>query len=145
LITRSTTLEDEIERFKAETARIKAATLNWNKLGDEIAAKHEEAKAENAALKAALAAYSTRPPTPPPSIFDISPELIFQAIELSVTDAIRSKVQPIVSELYEDVENMLKMQNAEMYKELWGKLSLTLQTVEAISAAVSNQAKGEET
>jgi hypothetical protein len=97
---------------------------------------------EIAALNAALSAHIARPLSPPASPRIIPPEYILQVIEEPLLESVRSNIEPLIHELRTNIQDMLRTQNAEMYDTLWGKLSLTLRMVEAISARISQRETG---
>jgi len=97
---------------------------------------------EIGALNAALSAHITRPPSPPASPRTLPPEYILQVIEEPLLESVRSNIEPLIHQLRGSIQDMLCTQNAEMYDTLWGKLSLTLRMVEAISARISQREAG---
>jgi len=61
-------------------------------------------------------------------------------LEEPLTQAVRTSVQPLIEELRNDVEKLVKANNSELYSTVWEKLSHPLRVLELIRARVSGMA-----
>ncbi|KAG6820356.1 hypothetical protein H0H93_001548 [Arthromyces matolae] len=87
-----------------------------------------------AALEAAVQMYTENPvATTAPAVPSLSLDQIVDLMEDPLVDIVRETARPLLEDLREQVQTMLNTQNEEMYKTLWGKLSLVLKMVETIS------------
>lgn len=89
---------------------------------------------EIAALNAALSAHIGRPPSPPATPLSLPPDYIFQLLEEPLIDSVRARVQPLVDELRNNLQDAMREQNELFYSTVWEKMSLTLKVIEAFSA-----------
>lgn len=51
---------------------------------------------------------------------------------------VRANIQPLIEDVRGQVREMLQNHSQEMYKTLWGKLSVTLRMVESISQRIEH-------
>ena len=91
-------------------------------------------------LKLAVKAYLSRPASPPPTPTIPPPAFVLQVLEEPLTQAVRTTVQPLIEELRNDVEKLVKANNSELYSTVWEKLSHPLRVLELIRARVSGMA-----
>ena len=94
-------------------------------------------------LEAAMKAY-TKSTTAPPSL-PLSPspaslffpsliiEYLVQALQDPITDILRAKMKPLIQEFRDNVEGLLKDQNAEMYGTIWERVKGALILLRTIS------------
>ncbi|KAG5635838.1 hypothetical protein H0H81_009978 [Sphagnurus paluster] len=83
------------------------------------------------ALEAGIDAYMNSPPAVPQP--NLTHEQLVHLLEEPLVDMVRENIRPLVEQLRDLVQQLLRQQNEEMYKALWGKLSLTLHMVETVS------------
>ena len=95
-------------------------------------------------LEAAMKAYTnstTAPPSPPLSpspassfpTSSLTSEYIIQALQDPITDVLRAKMKPLIQEFRDNVEGLLKDQNAEMYGTIWERVKGALILLRTIS------------
>ena len=89
-------------------------------------------------LEKALNAYISQPPSPPATPLNLPPfDYIFQSLEEPMVQSIRSQLVHVVEELRNDVENMVRTQNAELYTTLWDKITVTLKVLDMIQSRIN--------
>lgn len=71
--------------------------------------------------------------SPQPAMPGLTHDQIIHLMDEPLLDIVRAHIRPLLEQLRNKVQEMLSTQNSEMYKVLWGKLSLTLRMVETIS------------
>ncbi|KAJ7452400.1 hypothetical protein B0H11DRAFT_290008 [Mycena galericulata] len=81
------------------------------------------------ALTEALNALRARPPTPP----SLPLEFILSTIDEPIRDSVQSAVRPIVDRMAKQLQEKIVQQDAEIYGQLWDKITLTLKVVNAVS------------
>ena len=86
----------------------------------------------------ALNAYISQSPSPPASPLNLPPlDYIFQSLEKTIVQSVRSHLVHVVEELRKEVENMVRTQNAELYSTLWNKMTVTLKVLDMIQSRVN--------
>ncbi|KAF8802892.1 hypothetical protein BYT27DRAFT_7341139 [Phlegmacium glaucopus] len=87
----------------------------------------------------ALNAYTSRPPSPPATPLNAIPsfDYILQSLEEPMVQALRSHITPAIEDLRNDVGNMVRTQNAELYSTLWDKISVTLKVLGMIQSKLN--------
>jgi hypothetical protein len=68
------------------------------------------------------------------------PTLILQALNDSLTRAMRMSIQPLIEELRNDIEKLIKTKNGELYSTVCDKISQTLGVLEMTRARMSGMA-----
>lgn len=76
---------------------------------------------------------------PPPPVTHLPPDHILRQIETPLLNSVRSHIQPLIEDVRTQTQEMMNTQNTEMFTNLWGKLSLTVKMVEAISARINSE------
>jgi hypothetical protein len=86
----------------------------------------------------ALNAYISQPPSPPASPLHLPPfDFIFQSLEEPMVQSVRSHLVHVADGLRQDVENMVRTQNAELYSTLWNKITVTLKVLDMIQSRIN--------
>lgn len=99
-------------------------------------ANREKHRTTIEALEAAVAAHIAQPPSPPGSPRIPTRDYILEELEEPIVDMVRTHTKPLIETMRSQVEELLRIQNKEMYDLFSSKLTLTLRTVETISGRI---------
>ncbi|KAG5727973.1 hypothetical protein E4T56_gene19408 [Termitomyces sp. T112] len=135
---------DEQEKdLQAVKARIVTSQAQFQEMRDKFQ-KFEEQRQKDlktiAALEEAVKMYTDH--SPQPAIPGLTQDQIIHLMDEPLIDIVRAHIRPLLEQLRNKVQDMLNMQNSEMYSALWGKLSLTLRMVETISKRLERVDQG---
>ncbi|KIM48569.1 hypothetical protein M413DRAFT_81422 [Hebeloma cylindrosporum] len=130
-------LQAELESQKEERAESMKRLEEAQRQLMESKSIQRENSEKIATLKLAVQAYVARPASPPPTPTLPPPSFVLQALEEPLTQAVRTSVQPLVEELRNDVERLVKANNSELYSTVWEKVSHPLRVLELIRARVN--------
>ncbi|KAJ7774837.1 hypothetical protein B0H16DRAFT_1508635 [Mycena metata] len=121
IVTRSESLEKEITGQKEEIAAMQ----------ERFRVLEDQSKQDQQTINALIEALEALHARPPPPALPL--EFILSAIDEPVRDKVQSVVRPMIDDLSTQLNDKIVKQDAETYGQLWGKLALTLQVVEAVS------------
>jgi hypothetical protein len=96
----------------------------------------EDHKKERAAIVALLTTHLASPPTPPSSPQIVPIDQILKSTKASVLQNVRSQVKPLIDELSENAEEMLRASRAEVAASLSGKINDIVRMMDSVSARV---------
>ncbi|KAG5642955.1 hypothetical protein DXG03_001836 [Asterophora parasitica] len=135
LVEQAEAQKKEMEAVRQRIEDTNAELAQMTQQFQTLVAERERDHRAIAALEAALTAYTTEPPpvSPYPGL---THDQLIELMEEPLLDMVRDNVKPLIELLRVQVETMLRSQNQEMYKTLWGRLSLTLRMVEAIAKRI---------
>ncbi|RDB21045.1 hypothetical protein Hypma_011611 [Hypsizygus marmoreus] len=142
LLIRSDTQEKEVEAMKQKIDESNQVFVQLQQQLQGYIQTRERDRSTITALEAALEAYVAQPPSPPVAPQSITPENLLHFVEEPLLDMVRANVQPVVQGLRDEVQEMLREQNQEMFKTLWGRLATTLRMVETISQRIEKDDEG---
>ncbi|KAH0583863.1 hypothetical protein H2248_009459 [Termitomyces sp. 'cryptogamus'] len=129
--------------LQAVKARIVTSQAQFQEMRDKFQ-KFEEQRQKDlktiVALEEAVKMYTDH--SPQPAIPGLTQDQIIHLMDEPLIDIVRAHIRPLLEQLRNKVQDMLNMQNSEMYSALWGKLSLTLRMVETISKRLERVDQG---
>ncbi|KAG6897583.1 hypothetical protein C0992_000171 [Termitomyces sp. T32_za158] len=137
--------DDQKKELEAVRARIATSQAQFQEMQNKFHQLEEERQKDRktiAALEEAVKTYTEE--TPQPAVPGLTHDQIIHLMDEPLLDIVRAHIQPLLEQLRNKVQEMLNTQNSEMYRALWGKLSLTLRMVETISKRLEriDQASG---
>ncbi|KAF8902737.1 hypothetical protein CPB84DRAFT_830978 [Gymnopilus junonius] len=166
-------VEREVEVRRREREDSYQRVLDIERRMNEYAKQQESNAKKLETLGFALKAYTTRPPSPPASPLNdglttstgtgtgttttsLSPSpssttsgpspsaaYILQALQSSLTNALRETIQPLAEEVRRDIERIVEDRNRELFGTVWGVLQRTFVVVEQIRKRVAAGEGGE--
>jgi hypothetical protein len=84
-------------------------------------------------LQAALDAHENRPLSPRlPQV--PAPAYLIASLEQPLIESLRVTIRPVLEELREDVEQLVKEKNGQLFATVWEKISQTLRVLSLIHA-----------
>ncbi|KAG6900887.1 hypothetical protein C0993_010006 [Termitomyces sp. T159_Od127] len=135
--------DDQKKELEAVRARIATSQAQFKEMQNKFHKLEEERQKDQktiAALEEAVKTYTEDPPQP--AVPGLTHDQIIHLMDEPLLDIVRAHIQPLLEQLRNKVQEMLNTQNSEMYKALWGKLSLTLRMVETISKRLERVDQG---
>lgn len=84
------------------------------------------------ALAAALQAYISQAPPPPPQPVIPTHEYLMEELEDHILSSSIKAIEPLLREMKDEVSKMLNDENDDMYQNLWPKIELVLRMVETV-------------
>ena len=94
-------------------------------------------------LRAALKAYTSRPPSPPMSPIPIAAPYLLETLREPLLDSVRGEMRPLVEQMRANVEELVAEKNKLVFEATWTKLGQTLHVLMKIKdRLVENQNPG---
>lgn len=122
---KATRLSQENEQLKTKIVELKSSTEAYAKL-----AQQNDERVE--ALAAALQAYISQAPPPPPTPVVPTHEYLMEELEEHIHYVVNKYIEPLLRDIRDDVTNMLDKDSAAMYHDVWPKIELVLRMVETV-------------
>lgn len=88
------------------------------------------------ALKTAVKAYTTRPPSPPVSPSPLGPDLLLESIREPLINTLRNEMKPLVEEVRVNVEKLVMEKNAVLFSTTWAKVAQTLSVMKKVQESI---------
>ncbi|KAG1753483.1 hypothetical protein EDB19DRAFT_1903140 [Suillus lakei] len=117
--------QEENEQLKTEIAKLKSSAEADAKV---VQQNNEQVEA----LAAALQAYISQAPPPPPQPVIPTHEYLMEELEDHILSGIIKAIEPTLRGMKDDVTKMLNEGNAALYQTLWPKLELVLRMVDTV-------------
>ncbi|KAF9464713.1 hypothetical protein BDZ94DRAFT_1190609 [Collybia nuda] len=136
LIKQTTAQEADRVAIRREIETLNSSFQGFQDKLQRFEANREKHRMTIEALEAAVSAHVAQPPSPPGSPHMPTHDHILEELEDSVVDMVRAHTKPLIETMRSQVEDLLRIQNKEMYDIFSSKLTLTLRTMEAISGRI---------
>ncbi|KAG6909704.1 hypothetical protein DXG01_015906 [Tephrocybe rancida] len=130
----------EMAAARARIATSKEQYAEMQQRFESLQSDREKDRKTIAALEQAVQTYIDTPAGPPAP--GPTHDQLVELLEEPLVDLVRATIRPVMEQLRQQVQEMLTVQNAAMYKALWGKLSMTLRMVESISKRLERVDQG---
>jgi len=85
------------------------------------------------ALAAALQAYISQAPPPPPKPVIPTTEYLTEELEDEIISSINKRITPTLANIRDEISSMLEKESSTLYQNLWPKIELVLRMVDTVS------------
>lgn len=132
LMIQSKGTEDEATRLRQENEQLKTEIVKLKSLAEADAKVVQQNNEHVEALAAALQAYISQAPPPPPQPVIPTHEYLMEELDEHILSSSMKAIEPLLQEMKEEVSKMLSDGNKAMYETLWPRIDLVLRMVETV-------------
>lgn len=132
LMMQSKGTEDEATRLRQENEQLKTEIVKLKSLAEADAKVVQQNNEQVEALAAALQAYISQAPPPPPQPVIPTHEYLMEELDEHILSSSMKAIEPLLREMKEEVSRMLSDENKAMYETLWPRIELVLRMVETV-------------
>ncbi|KAG2037281.1 hypothetical protein BDR03DRAFT_957864 [Suillus americanus] len=132
LMIQSKGTDDEATRLRQENEQLKTEIVKLKSSAEADAEVVQQNNEQVEALAAALQAYISQAPPPPPQPVIPTHEYLMEELEEHILSSCMKTIEPLLREMKDEVSKMLNAENNAMYQTLWPKIELVLRMVDTV-------------
>ncbi|KAG1827270.1 uncharacterized protein BJ212DRAFT_1474438 [Suillus subaureus] len=132
LMIQSKGTDDEATRLRQENEQLKTEIVKLKSSAEADAKVVQQNNEQVEALAAALQAYISQAPPPPPQPVIPTHEYLMEELEEHILSSCMKAIKPLLQEMKDEVSKMLNDENNAMYQTLWPKIELVLRMVDTV-------------
>lgn len=132
LMMQSKDTDDEAVRLRQENDQLKTEIIKLKSSAEADAKVVQQNNEQVEALAAALRAYISQAPPPPPQPVIPTHEYLMEELEDHIHSSCIKAIEPLLREMKDEVSKMLNDENEAMYQTLWPKIDLVLRMVDTV-------------
>lgn len=132
LMIQSKGTDDEATRLRLENEQLKTEIVKLKSSAEADAKVVQQNNEQVEALAAAIQAYISQAPPPPPQPVIPTHEYLMEELEDHIFSSCTKAIEPLLREMKDEVSKMLNDENDTMYQTLWPKIELVLRMVDTV-------------
>lgn len=144
LMIQSKGTDDESTRLRQENEQLKAVIVKLESSAEADAKLIQQNTEQVGALTAALRAYISQAPPPPPKLVIPTNEYLMEELEDDIFSSVNKHIRPLLVEIKDEVSKMIDKESSSMYQTLWPKIELVLHMVDTIAKGSNISVEPEE-
>lgn len=132
LMIQSQGTDNEAARLRQENDQLKTEIIKLKSSAEADSKVVQQNNEQVEALAAAIKAYISQAPPPPPQPVIPTHEYLMEELEEHILSSCMDTIEPLLRDLKDEVSKMLTDGNNVMYETLWPKIELVLRMVDTV-------------